>query len=99
MSITPTLLSKDAVLGLLGVSDRTLEKLVRQGKFPPPLRLGKTVRWAESVVHRWLQAQLEAQFSWESPRRSGKALRPTDNGKVRSSTLLVRDVRLDVKLQ
>jgi predicted DNA-binding transcriptional regulator AlpA len=76
MSITPTLLSKDAVLGLLGVSDRTLEKLVRQGQFPPPLRLGKTVRWAEPVVHRWMTMQLEAQLSWEPLRprmRNAKA--------------------------
>jgi len=57
-------------LTLLDVSDRTLEKLVRARRFPPPLRLGKTVRWAEPVVQQWLLSKLEAQLTWEPPKRT-----------------------------
>ncbi len=69
----PRMLGKSDVLDLLNISDRTLEKLVRARRFPPPLRLGKTVRWADTVVQRWLALQLEPQTSWEPPRRPGRA--------------------------
>jgi prophage regulatory protein len=68
------LLNKIAVTERLGVSDRTLEKLVRARKFPPPLRLGKQVMWAEPVVEKWLAQALAAQLAWEPPgkgRRTG----------------------------
>ena len=68
----PKLLSKTEVIQYLGVSDRTLEKLVSAKRFPPPLRLGKTVRWAESVVENWLHKQLEQQFDWQPPRRASR---------------------------
>ena len=69
----PKLLGKLEVQQLLNVSDRTLEKMVRARQFPPPLRLGKTVRWAEPVVHGWLTGQLKTQLEWQPPKRS---LRP-----------------------
>lgn len=68
----PKLLGKLDVMNLLGVSDRTLEKLVNARKFPPPLRLGKTVRWAEPKVHEWLLERLEPQMSWEPPKRAAR---------------------------
>lgn len=70
----PKLLSKTEVINLLMVSDRTLEKLVGARKFPPPLRLGKTVRWAETAVKAWLDRQLEPQLTWEPPVR--RSVRP-----------------------
>lgn len=69
----PKLLGKVQVMSLLDVSDRTLEKLVRARRFPPPLRLGKTVRWAEPVVQQWLLHKLEAQLTWEPPKRTTRA--------------------------
>lgn len=68
----PKLLGKQDVMTLLDVSDRTLEKLVNARKFPPPLRLGKTVRWAEPVVHQWLLERLEPQMTWEPPKRAAR---------------------------
>ena len=65
----PRLLSKAEVQQLLDISDRTLEKMVRARRFPPPLRLGKTVRWAEAVVLQWLAARLEPQMAWQPPKR------------------------------
>jgi prophage regulatory protein len=74
ISTTPRLLGKSDVLMLLGISDRTLEKLVRSRRFPPPLRLGKTVRWAASVVEHWLDLQLQPQRDWEPQKRASRAL-------------------------
>ena len=68
----PKLLGKVEVQQLLNISDRTLEKMVLARQFPPPLRLGKTVRWAESVVHQWLASRLEPQMAWQPPKRATK---------------------------
>lgn len=73
ISSTPKLLNKVDVLDALGISDRTLEKLVKARQFPPPLRLGKQARWAEVVVLKWLELQLEPQVTWEPPRRAGRS--------------------------
>lgn len=70
--VFPKLLGKVEVQQLLNISDRTLEKMVLARQFPPPLRLGKTVRWAESVVHQWLALRLEAQMAWQPPKRATK---------------------------
>ncbi len=64
----PTLLDKIAVQQMLNISGRSLEKLVRARRFPPPLRLGKTVRWSQSVVVQWLNEQLTPQLEWKPPR-------------------------------
>lgn len=69
----PKLLGKVEVQHLLDISDRTLEKMVRARQFPPPLRLGKTVRWADTVVLQWLASRLEAQMAWQPPKRSTRA--------------------------
>jgi len=68
----PKLLTKPDVMSLLGVSDRTLEKLVSGRKFPPPLRLGKTVRWPEPKVHEWLARELEPVLNWQPPKRAAR---------------------------
>lgn len=72
-SSPPKLLSKLAVMDVLGISDRSLEKLVKARQFPPPLRLGKHARWAEDVVLKWLELQLEPQTKWEPPKRAGRS--------------------------
>lgn len=72
VSSFPKLLGKVEVQALLDVSDRTLEKMVRARQFPPPLRLGKTVRWSEAVVQQWLAFRLEAQMAWQPPKRAAR---------------------------
>ena len=62
------LMGKKEVTGMLGISERSLELLVKRRQFPPPLRLGKTARWARPVVEGWLQAKLRPQLEWSPPR-------------------------------
>ena len=69
MQHAPKLVGKAEVCQLLDVSDRTLEKMVAACLFPPPLRLGKRVAWAEEAVVRWLNMSLQAQLNWEPPQR------------------------------
>ena len=69
MSEPLRLLGKSEVIAILGICDRTLEKLVRANKFPAPLRLGKHVSWVDSVVHQWLAQAAAHQLEWQPPKR------------------------------
>lgn len=74
--MTTSLLGKSDVTQRLGISERTLENLVNEHKFPPGLRLGKHVVWAESVVEQWLLLALAPQMTWAAPQPTRKARRP-----------------------
>ena len=69
MSSSPQLMYKSAVAERLGISERTLEKLVATRQFPRPLKLGKYAVWDQDVVERWLVQALAPQQAWEAPKR------------------------------
>ena len=51
----PRLLRKAVVCERLGLAISTLEKLVRNGDFPPPRKVtGHAVAWLESEVNDWV---------------------------------------------
>lgn len=60
----PTLLGKTQLCERLGISDRTVENMVKAGTFPPSVRIGKHVFWSEIAVSRWQQRMFAAQESW-----------------------------------
>ena len=64
------IVAKCEVTERLHISERTLEKLVRARRFPPPLRLGKLAMWDESVVAAWLDKAVAEQREWR-PRQRG----------------------------
>lgn len=66
------LMGKQEVCQLLGVCERTLEKMLARCEFPPPLRLGKTARWSREVVEHWLEAKLKPQLEWMPPGSRGR---------------------------
>lgn len=72
MSDKVELLLKSVVAERLNVSERTIEKLVKARKFPPPLKLGKNAMWASDVVENWLSLALTQQKTWEPPARRGR---------------------------
>lgn len=61
----PTLLNKAAVCERLAVSPRCLEMMVRDGDFPPPVRLGRHVYWSEAALTNWHTAAFSAQEHWQ----------------------------------
>ncbi len=69
MSEEIRLITKAQVVERLNISERSLEKMVAANKFPPPLRFGKKVQWADSVVENWLQRAVQGQLEWEPPKR------------------------------
>ena len=76
MSSQVQLIFKSSVAQRLGVSERTIEKLVKACKFPPPLKLGKNAMWAQEVVENWLEQALKPQLTWEPPKRRSRATNP-----------------------
>ncbi|EEW1631421.1 AlpA family transcriptional regulator [Escherichia coli] len=45
---------------LLGVSDKWIYRLIKDGIFPKPIKLGRSSRWLQSEVEAWLQARIDA---------------------------------------
>lgn len=51
-----------------GFKSSFLYQLMKEGKFPKPVKIGTASRWRESEVQRWIHAQIE---SGSSGKRSG----------------------------
>ena len=58
-------MNKLEVTAILRMSDRSIERLVKNENFPPPIRLGKAAFWEEPKVIDWLNKKLEAQRAWK----------------------------------
>jgi prophage regulatory protein len=55
------IMRRPEVLTLLGIATPTLYEMMRDGRFPRPVRVAaKAVGWPENVVHDWLRARMAA---------------------------------------
>lgn len=43
-----------------GLTDKWFYKLIQDGEFPKPIKLGRSSRWLRSEVETWMQARIEA---------------------------------------
>ncbi|MCH9414945.1 MULTISPECIES: helix-turn-helix transcriptional regulator [Enterobacteriaceae] len=43
---------------LTGLTDKWFYKLIKDGLFPKPIKLGRSSRWLESEVEAWLQQRI-----------------------------------------
>ncbi|WP_105628764.1 helix-turn-helix transcriptional regulator [Cronobacter sakazakii] len=43
---------------LTGLTDKWFYKLIKDGEFPKPIKLGRSSRWLESEVEAWLQQRI-----------------------------------------
>ncbi|MBS0917588.1 helix-turn-helix transcriptional regulator [Providencia rettgeri] len=41
-----------------GLTDKWFYKLIQEGKFPKPIKLGRSSRWFKSEVVQWLNEQI-----------------------------------------
>lgn len=60
----PQLLKKSDLCARLSTSPRTIENMVKNGDFPPPVRIGKFVYWSEKTVCLWQQRMFSEQENW-----------------------------------
>ncbi|OVZ94955.1 transcriptional regulator [Yersinia kristensenii] len=42
-----------------GMTDKWFYKLISEGQFPKPIKLGRSSRWFHSEVQGWMQARIE----------------------------------------
>ncbi|AWF36519.1 helix-turn-helix domain protein [Klebsiella oxytoca] len=42
-----------------GLTDKWFYKLIKDGEFPKPIKLGRSSRWTESEVKAWLKRRME----------------------------------------
>ena len=43
---------------LTGLSDKWFYKLIQEGVFPKPIKMGRASRWLKSYLEEWLQAKI-----------------------------------------
>jgi len=53
------LASRPNAPGLLPISPSTIWKLVKEGKFPPPYKIGQSVLWDLDEIELFIKAQME----------------------------------------
>lgn len=63
MNIKPSLLEDQFVnmvfiTRLLQMTDKWIYKLIKDGAFPKPIKLGRSSRWLQSEVEAWLQERI-----------------------------------------
>ncbi|BCU92119.1 Rha family transcriptional regulator [Yersinia pseudotuberculosis] len=63
MTIKPSLLEDQFVdmafiTSLTGLTDKWFYKLIKDGVFPKPIKLGRSSRWLQSEVEIWLQERI-----------------------------------------
>ena len=51
------LLTPKAVAKFLSVHPRTLTRLALTSSFPPPIRIGRSLRWRADQLQSWIEAQ------------------------------------------
>jgi excisionase family DNA binding protein len=50
-------LSTKALAGRLGICELSVRRWVRAGRLPPPVRLGRSVRWPWNQVVEWVSRE------------------------------------------
>lgn len=43
---------------LTGLTDKWFYKIIQDGQFPEPIKLGRSSRWLQSEVEAWLQLRI-----------------------------------------
>ncbi|MEY0099059.1 helix-turn-helix transcriptional regulator [Providencia stuartii] len=61
---TPSLLNDQFIdmkfiTQLTGLTDKWFYKLIQDGEFPKPIKLGRSSRWLKSEVEQWLQERIQ----------------------------------------
>lgn len=66
------LLGAEALGQMLSLSKRQIFRLNSSGKIPAPIRIGGSVRWAESIIVDWLQAGAPDRKTFEAMKEAAK---------------------------
>lgn len=48
------------ITNFTGLTDKWFYKLISEGLFPKPVKLGRSSRWLQSEVEKWVQERINA---------------------------------------
>ncbi len=54
------LIDMNYITSFTGMTDKWFYKLISEGHFPKPIKLGRSSRWYKSEVEQWMQQRIEA---------------------------------------
>jgi len=63
------LLNAKSLAGLLSLSKRQIFRLNSCGKIPAPIRIGGSVRWANSTIESWIDMGCPDRKTFEAKRK------------------------------
>jgi len=69
---TSQLLTAKSLAKMLSLSKRQIFRLNSCGKIPAPIRIGGSVRWAESTIAKWLKARAPDRKTFEAMQEAAK---------------------------
>ena len=46
------------ITSFTGLTDKWFYKLISEGKFPKPIKMGRSSRWLESEIKQWIQFKI-----------------------------------------
>lgn len=52
------LVSMTFITGFTGLTDKWFYKLIGEGAFPKPIKLGRSSRWLKSEVEQWVRERI-----------------------------------------
>ena len=50
--------AKEGVAGRVGMHPSTIYAEIKEGRFPAPVKLGRSSRWLESEIDAWIAARV-----------------------------------------
>lgn len=57
--LTDQFIDMKFITQLTGLTDKWFYKLIQDGEFPKPIKLGRSSRWLKSEVELWLSARIQ----------------------------------------
>ncbi|MDS0786832.1 AlpA family transcriptional regulator [Proteus vulgaris] len=57
--LTDQFIDMKFITKLTGLTDKWFYKLIQDGEFPKPIKLGRSSRWLKSEVELWLSARIK----------------------------------------
>ena len=61
------LIDMNYITSFTGMTDKWFYKLIKEKKFPKPIKLGRASRWFKSEVEKWLKERIEESREEEQP--------------------------------
>lgn len=71
----PQMISIDELSGILGMSKRTVWRLLSVGRIPEPVRIGGSTRWRLDEVRRWIDSGCPTANNSAHPSASNRLIR------------------------